>query len=529
MVQKPVREVSGPVDPRRRIPPQLLISASTALVADLRRYSPNTVEVSHSASMDHDKNLRLQVTDAASSTASNPNYLPSPGRDPSFKPMGLRANTRASLDIDHYFLGPRDMNHHSKLPYFLRLHGSVFPKMIFPLAIVAGWATAITCISKFVHELGINSVLLTITGFVVSLALSFRSTTAYERWSEGRKYWAQLIVTSRNLARLMWIHTKERHDVSEERGKADLLGKLTALNLLNAFAVALKHRLRFEPSVEYPDLQPLIANIHTLAGEADQTKLQPRKATSWKTAGEYLGISFAESNPRKLIKRSPDNLGNLPLEILTYLSAYMDEIMTNGQLSLPIHQAHVMNNITALAEVLTGTERVLNTPVPIAYSISISQITWVYILTLPFQLYNTLGWVTIFGTVLAAYIILGLAAIGYEIENPFGHDVNDLPLDAYCRELAGDIDVLTSMPAPTAENFIATAENKVLFPLSMSNYDSWKSRSITDIRKALRSKATTAATSIDFERMKAQHESTNESTAVPPVDDKKDRAEGEAC
>ncbi|KAK4935924.1 hypothetical protein LTR10_023090 [Elasticomyces elasticus] len=475
--------------------------------------------------MDQDKNLRLQVTDLPSSNTSNSDTMPSPGRD-KFKPIALRANTHNSMDLEHLFVGPRDMKHHSKVPFFLRVHGSVTPKMVLPLLFVAAWATAITCISKFVHDLGINSVLLTITGFVVSLALSFRSSTAYERYTEGRKYWAQLMLTSRSLARLIWIHTGERHDVSEEQGKADLLGKLTALNLVNAFAVALKHYLRFEPSVEYPDLQPLIGNIHTLAGEADQNTLQPKKQTPWHEAGEYLGVSFAESNPRKLIKRSKDNLGNLPLEILNYLAAYMDEIMKNGQLSVPVHQTHVMNNVTSLAEVLTGTERVLSTPVPLAYSISISQITWVYISTLPFQLYKSLGWVTIFGTVLAAYIILGLAQIGYEIENPFGHDVNDLPLDAYCRELAADIDVLTSMPAPTASNFIATAENKVLFPLSMSNYATWNNRSVAEIRTALRRKATTKALSMEQERAIAQSESTNEALAVPHKADHSDRPEG---
>ncbi|KIX95986.1 uncharacterized protein Z520_08241 [Fonsecaea multimorphosa CBS 102226] len=464
------------------------------------------------ADMAGTKNLKLEVTDFGSSTSSsNPDVLPSPGRVVDFKPLALRAPTHTGNDIEDLFVGPRDMSHHSKWPFFLRLHGSVAPKMILPLLFVAGWATLFTCINKFVYELVFDSVLLTITGFVVSLALSFRSSTAYERYSEGRKYWAQLVVTSRNLARIIWIHTKERHGQDQAQGKADLLGKLTALNLINAFAVALKHRLRFEPSTEYPDLQPLIGNLHTLASEADQSKLQPRKVGSWKAAGEYLGVSFAESNPRKLIKRSRENLGNLPLEILNYLGAYLDQVCTNGQLALPIHQANAMNSVVQLTDILAGTERVLNTPVPIAYSISISQITWVYILTLPFQIYRTLGWVTIFGVVLAAYIILGLAAIGYEIENPFGVDVNDLPLDAYCRELASDIDVLTSMPAPTPENFITTARNKVLFPLSMSDYDLWNDRSVAEIRSALRAKATTAATSVDFERAKAQVESTNDS------------------
>ena len=455
----------------------------------------------------------------------------SPNRATNFKPAALRAPTHNSIDFEDLFVGPRDITHHSKWPFFLRIHGSVVPKMILPLTFVACWATLFTCISKFVHELVFDSVLLTITGFVVGLALSFRSSTAYERYTDGRKYWAQLIITSRTLARTIWIHTKERNDEGEAQTKADILGKLTALNLINAFAVALKHRLRFEPSTEYPDLQPLIGNLHILAGEADQAKLQPKKVGSWKAAGEYLGVTFAHSNPRKLVKHSRENLGNLPLEILNYLGAYFDDICVNGQLTLPIHQTTCMNSIAMLVDVLSGTERVLNTPVPIAYSISISQITWVYILVLPFQLYSKLGWVTIFGTLLAAYIILGLAAIGYEIENPFGVDVNDLPLDQYCRELASDIDVMTSMPIPTTENFVTTAQNMVLFPLSMSDYEAWNDRSVAEIRSALRAKATTEKGSVDLERVKAQIESNNETMEAqqqqqqqqqPPVNEKRE-------
>ena len=84
-----------------------------------------------------------------------------------------------------------------------------------------------------------------------------------------------------------------------------------------------------------------------------------------------------------------------------------------------------MNYMTNLTDILTGVERVVNTPLPIAYSIAISQITWAYVLALPFQLYKVLGWITIPGTVVAGYIILGLATIGRELEDPFGHDVRE--------------------------------------------------------------------------------------------------------
>lgn len=351
---------------------------------------------------------------AASTTATMSTEAPSVNisREATWKAHGYHARKPQPhhLEMEDYFAGPRDMARHSKLPFFMRLHGSVLPKMLLPLLFIGGWATAITLISKYTKaNLGINSLLLTVLGFVVGLALSFRSSTAYERYNDGRKYWAQLMLTSRNMARLIWIHVEERHSESEELGKRDLLEKLSALNLLNAFAVALKHRLRFEPAIEYPDLEPLVAHLDLMAGTADQVALRKKKQTPWKSAGEYLGISFAESNPRKLIKRANDNLGNPPLEILTYLSSYMEHVMQDKLMTVPIHQTWAFTNISSLADVLTGCERVLNTPLPIAYTISISQITWAYVLVLPFQLYKYLDWVTIPGTMLAAYIILGLS------------------------------------------------------------------------------------------------------------------------
>jgi hypothetical protein len=78
-----------------------------------------------------------------------------------------RKNT--SLDLDDYFVsrgirsqacvspvnremlqkGPRDIQRHSKWPLFLRMHGSILPKMILPLLAVGAWASAITVISMY--------------------------------------------------------------------------------------------------------------------------------------------------------------------------------------------------------------------------------------------------------------------------------------------------------------------------------------------------------------------------------------------
>lgn len=89
---------------------------------------------------------------------------------------------------------------------------------------------------------------------------------------------------------------------------------------------------------------------------------------------------------------------------------------------------------------------------------------------------------------MAAYIILSFVAIGRELENPFGDDVNDLPLDSYCKQLAGEIDIITATPPAKMERIMRSSENLVLYPLSPDGYDKWKDRSVDEIRAALRSK-----------------------------------------
>jgi hypothetical protein len=148
----------------------------------------------------------------------------------------------------------------------------------------------------------------------------------------------------------------------------------------------------------------------------------------------------------------------------------------------------VINSIATLNDILGGSERILNTPLPLAFRIVISQITWLYVLALPLQLYRTMHWKMIPATMAAAYIILGLALIGSHMENPFGYDVNDLPLDLLCDQIAHDIDVISSAPAPKDGEFMKKTLNKPLWPLSRSGYQVWVQRSEEQIREALRMK-----------------------------------------
>jgi ion channel-forming bestrophin family protein len=139
-----------------------------------------------------------------------------------------------------------------------------------------------------------------------------------------------------------------------------------------------------------------------------------------------------------------------------------------------------------LNDVLVNTERVCNTPLPIAYAIAIQQITWLYIIIMPFQLLDDLGWITIPATLAASAIILSILFIGREIENPFGNDVNDLPLDLFCAQIISDLEIISARPKPRRSDWIEHPDNKVLYLGSDSGYQIWNQRPRAAIERVLR-------------------------------------------
>jgi len=180
-----------------------------------------------------------------------------------------------------------------------------------------------------------------------------------------------------------------------------LLMTRTCINIIRGFVVATKYRLRRQPGYDYPDLRPLIQNLSTLAKRAHLANgpLPHKRYNSLRLAGQFLGIPGTIPDPSKPLRKGPTYHGNLPFEVLNYISAYVQIVIANGTMNVPIMQVQTMTMLTTLLDSLTGMERVLGTPLPIAYNIAISQISWIYILILPFQLYNPLGWIAIPGTI----------------------------------------------------------------------------------------------------------------------------------
>lgn len=94
-----------------------------------------------------------------------------------------------------------------------------------------------------------------------------RTSSAYERYAEGRKLWAQITLGARTWARLVWIHCPDSLRPPPESGEPSLsetdqvraiVEKRTIVQMGLAFAVAVKHYLRGEEGILYEDLYDLV-------------------------------------------------------------------------------------------------------------------------------------------------------------------------------------------------------------------------------------------------------------------------------
>jgi hypothetical protein len=94
-----------------------------------------------------------------------------------------------------------------RLPYPLRFRGGIFFEIMPSVAFIGALSTGLVLLKNYkLADLSVSTTLISVLGFIVSLTVSFRNQTAYERYIEGRKAWDSLRTTIRNLGRIIWIH-----------------------------------------------------------------------------------------------------------------------------------------------------------------------------------------------------------------------------------------------------------------------------------------------------------------------------------
>ncbi|MES2517117.1 MAG: bestrophin family ion channel [Bacteroidota bacterium] len=269
--------------------------------------------------------------------------------------------------------------------FIFRLHKADTFRQLLPMLFwIAVYVGIVAYLEIEFFKLGDGSHLKNITvmhgmlGFVISLLLVFRTNTAYERWWEGRKLFGSLVNNSRNLALKLNAVLPEN----------DLNLRKDFQGFIIEYAFALKRHLR---------------------GHQHNSEL----FTST--------INIAEGNHK------PNYIAGLIFKKVQEL--YQNKVISGEQLLF------LNSELSSFTDICGACERIKNTPIPFSYSVFIKKFIFFYVMTLPFGYVFSLGYLSIPIVVFVFYVLASLELIAEEIENPFGIDSNDLPLNQICKNI----------------------------------------------------------------------------------------------
>lgn len=298
------------------------------------------------------------------------------------------------MDTPLVLTNPPDRKKPTWFAIAFRFRGSVIPEIMPRVILCGSFGLFIYFLYYLKLQVSYPSLSILIPSLVLGLLLVFRTNTAYERYWEGRKAWGNIVNGVRNLARQILV-TIESHQPESE--------KVEALYLLPAFAIACKLHLRHEAIDS--ELKPLLSLFQ-------YQKLQ--------------------------------SMNHPPLEVMFWLSEYLQTSYKQGYIHI-----YQLNSLTILVSSLVDSigvcERIQNTPIPLAYAIHLKQLLLIYCLSLPFQVVDQMEWLTPIVVGLVSFTLLGIEEIGIQIEDPFGRDANDLPLDLICNNILRNVRDLISV------------------------------------------------------------------------------------
>ena len=293
--------------------------------------------------------------------------------------------------------------HLHSLQVSLRLAGTVIPAILPWVILCCVYGLIVSAVNHFGHisvfsNSDVFRSIVVSLNIVLSLLLAFRTNTAHDRFWEGRKLWGGLVNTSRNLVRGISIYIDEKNP--EDRSEKEVTMRLVA-----AFSVATKLHLRREPV------------NHELAQLISSSQYKQLQASN-----------------------------NTPLEISLWIGNYLQKQLRREYIN--VFQVNTLHDhISKVVDILGGCERILKTPVPLFYTLTLKSLLTIYFLLLPWQLVQGLHWWTAPVLGIISFILLGINEIGSEIEQPFGRDPNDLPLDFISDTITRNVEDIIKLSA----------------------------------------------------------------------------------
>ena len=222
-----------------------------------------------------------------------------------------------------------------------------------------------------------------INTLILSMLMSFRNSVAYQRWWEARGLWGQLTNDSRNLAAKCAAYVP-----------ADVLVRSGVGLLLASFAEALKRHLRDEA----PKLR------------------------------ELPGFEHETADPP-----------HVPLYLARRLFAVIGEWKRDGHIDRGVLRA-LDDHARGLLDVCGGCERIKNTPLSASYKGLLRTGLILNVLAEPWLTVPEIGFWGLPVFLLVCFFLFGVELIDSIVEEPFGHERDDLDLDRYCRTIRDGVE-----------------------------------------------------------------------------------------
>ncbi|HPF95842.1 MAG TPA: bestrophin family protein [Mangrovimonas sp.] len=220
-------------------------------------------------------------------------------------------------------------------------------------------------------------------GFVLSILLVFRTNSAYDRWWEARKQWGALTNVSRNFALKMNSLLDEKDQQARQ-----FYRKAIPMYSQSLFAFLRSDYTTFMlDENEHPE----------------------------------LGDAFSKQ------KHGPNQVAALIFKKTNHL--YKEGKISGEQLLA------VNNEIEGFTNICGACERIKNTPIPLSYSAFIKKFIVIYVATLPMGYVFSLGYFVAFAVPFVFYVLASLELIAEAIEDPFGTDFDDLPIDKLAENI----------------------------------------------------------------------------------------------
>lgn len=292
---------------------------------------------------------------------------------------------------------------HDWRSHLLDIHGSMLREILWRVLSCVLWAALVTVVFQWTlndpsHPPAVWTMAIhTVLGTALGLLLVFRTNTSYDRFWEGRRMWGSIVNESRNLARFCHAMLPAAPQLRDR-----------AIQWLVAFVYASMHRLRGEKGLG-PDVERL-----------------PAEEVRAVLASDHVPLGAARQITSCLVEARDQG----------HLSDFL--LATGDQ------------NVQLLIDYLGSCERIHRTPLPFAYMVHLRRALILYCYTLPLALVRDFQWWTIPCTLLVAYILFGIEEIGVEIEDPFGEDENDLPLEEFCAMIKRNVEGLPVVELETA-------------------------------------------------------------------------------